>query len=486
MESIKLTKLLSTFSKNEMKELEKFLHISCLSSERNLFPLFGIIKKYYGDYENLSIEKIYKELFKREKPGVNYLRTLIADLYKTAKNFIVFKQLINNTPLYNEMLAREFLERNLEDEFERQYKKSNEVLENEHSGDRKYFEYKTGLGFLNTTFLFDKKNYHNYTNSYQDYITSMSMSFLINLCYSYPEIYLFKRKNILNHKFDLTDYLFHIIDFDKVQHQLTEIDDKQKMILKMIHYTAILDEKNSLEVFHEAKNLFFDNYSLFDKIQKQAIFFRFFNFCSIQISAGNYKIHSEIFDLNKRYLSDSEQMYLENGFFNKRAFRNMVITALHEGEYEWTINFINSYKQYLKEESEDNLVNYNLAMTYFRMKDFDNSLEVLSKVKFNYGNYKEEISLLKGIILCEKGFYQEALEVMQSFKKTFRKTSVMTETNYLFFKNSITFFIKFLNIVLKQKYSDLDFFEQQLNECKIISLKPWMLGKISELKQKVH
>jgi hypothetical protein len=484
MENIKLIKLLSTFSKSEMKEFEKFLHMSYLSSERNLFPLFGIIKKYYSDYENLSVEKIYKELFKKEKPGVNYLRTLIADLYKTAKNFIVFKQVMNDKPVYNEALAREFLERNLEDEFERQHKKADEVLENEYSGDRKYFGHKAGLDYLNTSFLFDKKNYDNYKNSYQDYISSFSMSFLKNLYYYYPEIYLFKRKNILNHEFNLADYLFNVIDFDKIQQNLTEIDDKQKIILKMTHYTAILDLNNSLEVYNEAKKLFFDNYAVFDKGQKQATFFRFINFCSIQISAGNYKIHSEVFDLNKRYLADGDQMYLENGFFNKRGFRNMVITALHEGEYEWTINFINNYKQYLKEEAEDNLVNHNLAMTYYRMGDLDKSLEVLSRVKFNFGTYKEEITLLKAIVLYEKGFYQETLELLQSFKKTFRKTSVMTENTYFFFKNSVSFFINFLNIVLKQKYSELDFFEQKLNECKIISIKPWLQTKISELKSK--
>jgi hypothetical protein len=56
-------------------------------------------------------------------------------------------------------------------------------------------------------------------------------------------------------------------------------------------------------------------------------------------------------------------------------------------------------------------------------------------------------------------------------------------SEYLLYKNSITFFIKFLNIILKRKYSELDFLEQKLNECEIITIKDWMLGKI-ELLQK--
>lgn len=44
------------------------------------------------------------------------------------------------------------------------------------------------------------------------------------------------------------------------------------------------------------------------------------SYLSLQVSSGNYKIQSEVFDLNNRYLNDSEQLFLENGFLTNALF----------------------------------------------------------------------------------------------------------------------------------------------------------------------
>lgn len=485
MQNVKVIDLLSTFSKQEFEEFEKFLEVSFLSSPRNLKLLFSTIKKYYGDFGNneFTLEYVYKKLFGNKKFSEKYLTAMFSDLYKSAKKFLAVKEVLSDKILYNKIIVGQFLERQLDVEFKRHLKIAEENLEQQTDNRENYFTYKAELAVLKTGFFDDKKDYDAYKNSYLKFMDNKSMSFLCELFRDYPEYYVYERKNILNYEFNSFGFLFNSIDFEKIIKENKEISDKERVVLKLFYLTSILDYKNSLELYYELKKLFLDNYEGLSKAQKKLIFVRIFNFLSLSQITGNTHINSEMFEMNNIYLQDKDKMYLENNSFNKRNFRNIVLAALTEGKFDWTINFINNYKEYLKEEEGDNLVNHNLAIAYYRMKDFDKSLEILSRVKFNFGTYKEEISLLKTVVLYEKGFYQEALENVQALKRTFKKTSNMTGTTYQMFKNSITFLLKFLNIMLKQKYSELDFFEQKLNECKIISVKPWLLGKISLLKK---
>lgn len=485
MQNSKITRLFKTFSKKEMKEFESFLGLSFLNNERDLNPLFNFIKKYYPGFDNpdFTQENIYKALFKNKKFSDKYVLSLTSDLYKTAKHFIVTKKLFSDKILYNKLLGEELLQRNLHGEFESQMKTANELLDNEYFTSKDYLRNKEELSFIYIPYLDTKKDVDLHIKSYLDLMNFSAMDSLIKLFRNHSELLIFNQQKVLDDKKNLSAFLFDSINFDELWNNISGVPEKLVIKLRMFYMCSILTEKESLTLYYEAKDLFFSNYDSFDKQQKREIFFHFLNFLNY-MSITRDGLVEETFNLNKKFLEDSEKLYIENNFFDKRLFRNIALCALSKREHEWAIDFINTYKKYLEEDGEDNLVNHSLANIYFSMKNYDKSLEILSRVKFNYGNYKEEILLLKGVVLYEKGFYQEALETLQSFKKTFKKTSFMSDGIYQFFKNSITFFMKFLNIILKQKYSELDFFEQKLNECEAMAIKPWLLGKVAEARNK--
>lgn len=484
MQNSKIARLLKTFSKKEMKEFESFLGLSLLNNERDLNPLFNFIKKYYPGFDDPTFtqENIYKALFKNKNFSDKYVLSLISDLYKTAKYFIVTKKLFLDKTLYNKLLGEEFLQRNLTGEFESQMKSANELLDNEYFTSKDYLRNKEELSFIYLPYLDTKKDVDLHIKSYLDLMNFSAMDSLIKLFRNNSELYNFKLQSTVANEPNLSAFLFNSINFDQLWNNISGVPEKLVIKLKTFYLCSILIEKQSMPLYHEAKDLFFSNYDSFDKQQKRETFFHFLNFLNY-MSITRDGLVDETFNLNKKLLEDNDRLYIENNFFDKRLFRNIALCALSKREHEWAIDFINTYKKYLEEDGEDNLVNHSLANIYFSMKEYDKSLEILSRVKFNYGNYKEEMLLLKGIVLYEKKFYQEALETLQSFKKTFKKTSFMSEGIYLFYKNSITFFIKFLNIILKRKYSELDFFEQKLNECEAIAIKQWLLVKIVEQKK---
>lgn len=487
MKNIRVIQLFETFTKKEMDELEKFLEISFFSSERNLKPIFQVIKKYHGDYSNtdFTLEKIHSVLFKGKKFNDKYLAALISDLYTTAKNYLAYKQLLNDKPLHDRFVVDEMLRRNLDVEFKRHLKNAMEVLDKEYFASKNYLQDKEKLTLINAMYLDKRKDFDEYISSYLTTMNFSAMDSLFKLFHHYAEFFNLKVKTSLENEKNLSSFLFNCINFDELWKNLSGIPEPLKTKLRISYLLAVINEKQSMSLYMEVKELFFNNQELFGIEQRREIYMQLFNFCSYMRMSEDSLLY-EIFELNKKFLADSDQLYLENGFFDKRVFRNMALCPLELSENEWVINFINQYQKYLEKEEGDNLVNFTLAMVYAKIGNFDKALDILSQVKFNFGTYKEDISILKASVLYDKGFYQEALETLQSFKKTFKKTSAMTKDEYLFFKNSIIFFIKFLNIVLKQKYSELDYFEQQLKDCEIISVKPWMMQRISELKTQVN
>lgn len=482
MKNIKVIQLFETFSKKEMDELEKFLEISFFCSERNLKPIFQVIKKYHGDYDNpdFTLEKIQSILFKGKKFNDKYLAALISDLYTTAKNFLAYKRLISDKPLHDRFVVDELLKRNLDVEFKRHLKNAMDLLDKEYFTSKNYLHDKEELTLLNSKYLDKKKDFDEYAISYLTTMNFSAMDSLFKLFHHYAELFNLKVKTPLGNEKNILSFLFNSINFDELWNSLNGIPEPLAIKLRISYLLAVLNEKQSMSLYREAKELFFNNQKLFEAEQRREIYILFFNFCSYMRMSDDSLIN-ELFELSNKFLADSGQLYLENNFFDKRLFRNIALCALELSENEWVINFINEYQKYLEKEEGDNLVNFTLAIVYAKIGNFDKSLDILSQVKFNFGTYKEDISILKASVLYEKGFYQEALETLLSFKKTFKKTSAMTKDEYLFFKNSITFFIKFLNIVLKQKYSELDYFKKQLNECQIISVKQWMLVKIELL-----
>jgi hypothetical protein len=485
MKNVKVIQLFETFTRREMDEFEKFLEISFFTSERNLQPVFKIIKKYYGDFDNadFTAEKIHSALFKGKKYNDKYIAALISDLYKTAKNFLAYKQLLENKPLHDRFVVEELFNRNLDVEFKRHWKNAMDELDKKYFTSKSYLQNKEELSLIYAKYLDKKKDFDEYASSYLTTMDFSVMASLFKLFHHYGELFNLTARTSYEKEHNLSSFLFNSINYDELQNNLAAVPKPLTTKLRIVYLLAVLNEKESIPLYREAKELFFNNYELFGIDQRREIFIQFFNFCSYMRMSDD-SLLNEIFELNKKFLADSGRLYLENNFFDKRVFRNMALCAVELNENEWVINFINEYKKFLEKEAGDNLVNFTLAMVYSKMGEYDKSLDILSQVKFNFGTYKEDISLLKVSVLYEKGYYHEALETLLSFKKTFKKTSQMTKDEYLFFKNSITFFMKFLNIVLKQKYSELDYFEQELNECQIISVKPWLLTKIEELQTK--
>ena len=84
MKNHKIVILLKSFSKTELRELEKFAKSDYSGRDRNLVPLLKILKKYYPEFDatDFTKENVYKSLYPDSDFNDANFRALCSKLYK--------------------------------------------------------------------------------------------------------------------------------------------------------------------------------------------------------------------------------------------------------------------------------------------------------------------------------------------------------------------------------------------------------------------
>lgn len=94
MKNTKLIQILKIFSKEEIKEFEKFIASPYFSRGRDLKPFYKILKSYHPDFKssNFNYERVFEKLYPKEKYNKsgadNILRVLSYELTRLTEEFI--------------------------------------------------------------------------------------------------------------------------------------------------------------------------------------------------------------------------------------------------------------------------------------------------------------------------------------------------------------------------------------------------------------
>ena len=87
------------------------------------------------------------------------------------------------------------------------------------------------------------------------------------------------------------------------------------------------------------------------------------NYCIGKVNKGQQHFLEEYFRLYQELL-DNEIIFID-GELSPWDFKNIIVIALRLGRFKWVEQFIENYKDRLRESYRDNAVTYNLAQVYF-------------------------------------------------------------------------------------------------------------------------
>ncbi len=473
----KLINLFKSFSENEIKVFADFIASPYFNKRQGVLKLYKLLILYYPEFSdsNLSKEKVFSSLF----PGKHYndgtLRVLVHYLTDLAEKFITFERFAGNKPDYNFHLKEAFTERKL-------YKQAIGVLRESlgkfknmdiETSERMYLNYRLHnenlmlLSYSNTG-VFDKfldnANMDVVLDDLQDFYVFKTMSIYLNIL---NVMVIFKKE-------------YPTVYFDKVLSLITKEYYRDKPEIGIYYNLIKMNlEKNDVPFYRDAVKILNANKTTIHRLQLNEIYINLENYCTRKIREGKQKFLKERFRLFREELEN--KLYLVEGNMPTVLFRNIVLSGLELREYQWTLNFMHTYKKELQAESKENTGNYCLALYGFYTKKYDEALSYLAKIKYDELYLKIDVKILQ-IMLYYEMKHEESLESnLESFRHFLAKNILIPHKRKLIFQNFQRYISKIVS--LKYKYDPI---KKQILADKIMNdktsiNKKWLLEKLEHL-----
>lgn len=480
-----LTKMLSTFTKNEMKCFGKFVASPYFQTERNLTPLYSYLKKYHPafDSKHLSEEKIFCALYPEKKfePKKSSLiiRVLFSQMTNLAKKFLAYEQYESGELEYefNNSIARAFANKKLvKDAFQSILKNSDTMVA--HDFPEVYHERISTNNWLTHLSVmtekpkdaFNKYEKNNILYIYAYMISSLA-SFLNNNSAYTNNDFSFKG-------FKLTKSFVEGFDPQLFDKECADDGFETKNITLFNYYIikSHLDENDKENLLKAAEVC----YRFFGNVSRDVQMSTF-----IQLSNGFYirKHLDRIYSVKANELVDfawSNGLLTtqKDGYLDVRAYEQVLRIKAYLLNAQELRQFIDTYLEKVAPQYKNDLKNFSMAHVYFKEKLFDKCLEFTSRSDSLSIGTKIAKYELKICSFYELKFYEEALYAADSFKHYIREHK---EIGPIMWESSMDF-IKRFRTLMQLKSGKKDIIPEKIRDTeKYTIFGDWFIEKVNEL-----
>jgi len=480
---LKLIQLLSSFTKEEFKEFEKFILSPYFNSSRNLHPLYLALKKYYPNLSDLNQERIFKAHYpdkKFNKQAYNLLSTLMSEMLKLGERFIYEKHKNDPKEYYYSLAEREiqlglkdFAKKNL-DRLEQIL--NNEKIEIEHFYWRqKLYEEKMNYDIC---FLETKQMAESLKERDMNYCTYSTM-YMVDLYKS-----IISCENNFNTIISpaIVPHYIDALNIDKLLKAINKHSFNNKSILEMYLYLLKVEKNYKDELsFHKFRELHLKNKKSLSHFEN----FRLYNAIAsllAQMQNLNYeKYTKELFLVFKEIVKGKYYLSTNDAVLNLHTFRNFVVIGSSLKEIVWLEQLLNNNINDLKQDIRDSAYHFGLAHLCFSKGKYKEALEFTKKIHSDIFLFKLDLKNLIIKIYYELQYFEELISLVDSYKHILKLNKNVSEQkkdwnlNFTYYMTGI--------VMLRNRYArkEPDELRHELLNDNRVSNKIWLLEKIDEL-----
>ena len=170
------------------------------------------------------------------------------------------------------------------------------------------------------------------------------------------------------------------------------------------------------------------------------------------------------------------------GYLTQWSYINIVTAGIRLREFEWTEQFIRTYREQLDPEVRDNVYAYNLATLYFEQGHFARALQSLQDVEFSDAFYHMAAKLIQLKSYYELDETEAFFSLIEASRKYIRRNRQLSDYQ----KQSNTNFLKLVSRLFNFRLRgvqppQLEQLARELDSNKPFANKGWLRGKIGEL-----
>ena len=480
----KFIDIIKTFSPAELKQFRDFLRSHFHNTNKNVIKLFEIIRKHAPDFNSQQLKK--ENLFKKLYPGKGYndivMRILISDSLRLGEEYLAYSRFVSEPMEEKVLLLKEFSERNLNSLFDTMLKRSELKM----SGSNILSE----LYFLDRMFMERQKTEHNIKLDKQklngesllkngEYLISFFFLSLINITH---DLHVHKDLYNLHSEFNIVDKFIGSFNLQSFMNALEGSGYKYKNILKIYYFMLLADLNIENNDYYEAfKKIFFDNVNLFADEEKYELYLKLESIVIQKIERGNKCFYHELFEIYNELIKSKIYKTPKDPYMRIEMFRNIFFTGMAVNKMQWVKKFISECINELSPEFRNNMLNQSLAYVCFVSKDFEKSLEYITKVNYDLFVQRADVKIMMLEIYYELSMFDAAYSLMDSFLKFVQKNKNLS----VLFKKRYLEFSKIYRLLLNKKSGTvaipIDEIEFEAVNSKQALSKSWLFEKIKEL-----
>lgn len=472
MKNSQLKELLLSLDKTELKEFEKFVRSPYFNNRTEVTRFYNVIVKYHPDHPRHDTSGLSDQIiFKTVYPGKKYSDVLMRKLYSLTTNllldFISVKGFRENRLEYNIKLLDKLRERKLPAIFEKRSGYMEKLLSGS-KHDISYYENKLkhtsiSLGhLLNTN---EKSMVSNLQNELDDVIEY----FIIVATLQY--IRLGEWSKALDRKFEL-----------KFQDEIIKYFSKRKsgeVTLATLYYNMMMllnteEEKYYIEL-EKCRKIFEPKLSNMDEYNISIVLMQY---CYKRVLKGNIEYRRHQYEITKDMLKKN---LIPAGYIEPYFFTNTIRNATNINEFNWSEEFIASYRKRLNPEYEEEITEYSFAMIEFNKGNFEKSLRHLSKINIERSNMKLGIKNLMIVIYYELNYKEELISLIDTYKHFLQRDTTMTRQSIHITRLFLKFVSQLVKIYHNENYENVYQLKEKIESTPYFDLKSWLIRKADEL-----
>ena len=368
----KLMGLLRQFSKEDFKNLLKFLQSPYLNKHKMLSKFLEAIFKYYPLFpeKNLSSEKIFKRLYPGEAFNYNKFRWLLNQLIGCIEDYLALEELKKEKALKSRLTLKGLSRIGKYQQFRIASESKIKALEakGEAMG---LSDYKSILETYHDLLI------HPQTVQRNAFATAYTHAVMDNLDYfyffskvTYSLLLLSRVDNPKKHRILLLKRAISLGKKSKLHNNI---------LFKLYTLAVELLQTGEAANYKRLKVALFDvNDTEIPREGKQICVAILSNFASGKQSAGNALYLKELFDLYE--FRDRHHLFLSEDSISGNVFTNVVVGAAASEEFKWTRYFMKKYTPHIREGERNDAVNLSKAFLSFYQENYDRTLKQLAVV----------------------------------------------------------------------------------------------------------
>jgi hypothetical protein len=460
--------LLTTFTKKEWRELDRFIRSPFFNTRTEVISFFeGLTEGWWWTGIEPDKQKLFKRVYGKEPFSDQKVRLLMSDLLRLAEQYLVCRDLTDDEVKSKTTLSKIYRLRGLPKHFRRSLKQANQEQNKSPRRNADYYrdayeiqleQYRYDASIKRTT----KLNLQLITN-YMDVHHLVQKLRMVCTLLSHQAVY-------------KADY-----DFGMLEEILSYVEQNELLEVPAIavYYYCYrsLTEPDQPEYFQEFKRLILEKGAFFTALEMRDLTILAINFCIRNYNKGNHAYLKEEFDI---YREGLEKGYLiQDGSISRFTYRNVVTLGLVMEEYDWVESFIYEYRDLLPTQYRESMFSFCLARLSYSRKQYDESLSLLQKAESG-----DLLLQLASRAVRMKIYYElQELDVLDShleaMKVFIRRKKVMGyhQTNYL---NMIHFMKKMLELNIYDR-REVVLLKEELQQTKSVAEKNWLLKQLQDL-----